>query len=75
LNAGRVIRFPGTLAGPYRHSLQQRPGAIGLIVEAKSLARMKQMDEKPFAEYVLIGTFLSVLSAILIGRWVRAMLG
>lgn len=73
-NAGRVIGFLERwlvylviLAG---NDLQ----AIGLILAAKSLARMKQMDDKAFAEYVLIGTFLSVLGAVLVGRWVLAML-
>jgi hypothetical protein len=75
LNAGRVIGFLERwlvyIVILSTNDLQ----AIGLIVAAKSLARMKQMDEKPFAEYVLIGTFLSVLSAVLIGKWVRAMIG
>jgi hypothetical protein len=45
-------------------------GAIAFIVAAKGLARMKQLDDKVFAEYMLIGTLLSMLSAVLMGSWV-----
>lgn len=44
--------------------------AIAFIIAAKGLARMKQLDEKMFAEYMLIGTLLSMLSAVLMGSWV-----
>jgi hypothetical protein len=45
-------------------------GAIAFIIAAKGLARMKQLDEKVFAEYMLIGTLLSMLSAVLMGSWI-----
>jgi hypothetical protein len=45
-------------------------GAIAFIVAAKGLARMKQLDDKVFAEYMLIGTLFSMLSAVLMGSWV-----
>ncbi len=41
--------------------------AIGLILTAKSIARYKELDNRRFAEYFLIGTLSSVLFAILIG--------
>jgi len=44
--------------------------AIAFIIAAKGLARMKQLDEKIFAEYMLIGTLLSMLAAVLMGSWV-----
>jgi hypothetical protein len=44
--------------------------AIAFIIAAKGLARMKQLEEKVFAEYMLIGTLLSMLSAVLMGSWV-----
>jgi hypothetical protein len=44
--------------------------AIAFIIAAKGLARMKQLDDKTFAEYMLIGTLLSMLSAVLMGSWV-----
>lgn len=40
--------------------------AVGLIIAAKSLARFKQMDEKDFAEKYLVGTFLSLLSVLIL---------
>lgn len=41
--------------------------AIGLVVAAKSIARYKNLDEQRFAEYYLIGTLASLLTALLIG--------
>ncbi|MDY6981666.1 MAG: hypothetical protein SV422_01120 [Pseudomonadota bacterium] len=73
-NAGRVIGFLERWLVYIVILASNDLQAIGLILAAKSLARMKQMDDKAFAEYVLIGTLLSVLSAVLVGRWVLAML-
>ena len=44
--------------------------ALAFIIAAKGLARMKQLEQPPFAEYLLIGTLLSVFSAIVVARWV-----
>lgn len=41
--------------------------ALGLLLAAKGFARFKDMDDRNFAEYVLIGTLLSVSSALLVG--------
>lgn len=41
--------------------------ALGLIIAAKALTRFKDLDEREFAEYVLIGTLLSMSSAVAIG--------
>ncbi|CAG9623705.1 DUF3307 domain-containing protein [Sutcliffiella rhizosphaerae] len=41
--------------------------AVGFIVAAKSLTRFKQMDDRDWAEYFLLGTLTSFLFAILIG--------
>jgi len=46
---------------------------IGLVLAAKSFARFRQLEERQFAEYVLIGTLLSVLVAILVSLVVRAL--
>lgn len=73
-NAGRVIGFLERWLVYIVILASNDLQAIGLILAAKSLSRMKQMDDKAFAEYVLIGTLLSVLSAVLMGRWVLAML-
>ncbi|SNT12175.1 Protein of unknown function [Anaerovirgula multivorans] len=39
--------------------------AVGFIIAAKSLARFKQLEKKNFAEYYLIGTFLSFLLTLI----------
>ena len=49
-------------------------GALGLILAAKALARFRAMDDRDFAEYVLIGTLASMLFALWIGVAVRAIL-
>jgi hypothetical protein len=41
------------------------PTAIGLVIAAKTLARHKELDDKPFAERYLIGTMSSVTIAVL----------
>jgi hypothetical protein len=38
--------------------------AIGLVVAAKTLARFKQLDDRQFAEYYLLGTLASVSVAL-----------
>ncbi len=40
--------------------------AIAFIIAAKGIARFKELDEREFAEYVLIGTLLSSALAILV---------
>ncbi|TYS70376.1 DUF3307 domain-containing protein [Sutcliffiella horikoshii] len=41
--------------------------AVGFIVAAKSLTRFKQMDDRDWAEYFLLGTLTSFLFAIIYG--------
>ncbi|MEM9743702.1 MAG: hypothetical protein AAF918_13550 [Pseudomonadota bacterium] len=51
--------------------------AIGFILAAKGLVRFKRLERDNadrFAEYLLIGTLLSTLCALLIGTWVRELL-
>jgi hypothetical protein len=45
--------------------------AIGLIIAAKAFARFKAMDERIFAEYVLIGTLLSATLSFIVALWVK----
>ncbi|MEJ2545733.1 MAG: hypothetical protein P8Y99_16845 [Calditrichaceae bacterium] len=40
-------------------------GAIAIIIALKSLARFKELDDKNFAEYFLIGSLLSVMVAVI----------
>jgi hypothetical protein len=67
-NAGRVIgileRWLMLLVILWSDSLS----ALGFIIAAKGLARMKQLEEKEFAEYMLVGTLLSALMALLLGK-------
>lgn len=49
--------------------------AIGFILAAKGVTRFNNFkDDRPFAEYVLIGTLLSTLLALIIGWIVRILL-
>lgn len=49
--------------------------AIGLVIAAKTLARFKQLDERPFAEKYLVGTLASVTVAVASALVARAVLG
>lgn len=49
--------------------------AIGFILAAKGVTRFNNFkDDRPFAEYVLIGTLLSTLLALIIGWGVKILL-
>ncbi len=40
-------------------------GAIAILIALKSLARYKELEDKHFAEYFLIGSLLSILTAVI----------
>ncbi|NMB87527.1 MAG: hypothetical protein GYA17_04145 [Chloroflexi bacterium] len=69
LNAGRVIGILERVI-IYTFVLQGQYTAIGFILAAKSFARFKELDNREFAEYVLIGTLLSALLAMMIALFV-----
>jgi hypothetical protein len=48
---------------------------IGLVVGAKTLARFRQLDERPFAEKYLVGTLASVTVAVASALAARVVLG
>jgi hypothetical protein len=48
--------------------------AVGWIIAAKSLARFKQLEDREFAEYFLVGTLASFLLALLTGLGIRLLL-
>ncbi|MFJ5762118.1 DUF3307 domain-containing protein [Neobacillus sp. NPDC093182] len=48
--------------------------AIGFIVAAKSIARFKQMDDRNWAEYFLLGTLTSMFIGITLGILLREVL-
>ncbi|MES9943947.1 MAG: hypothetical protein ABW080_03195 [Candidatus Thiodiazotropha sp.] len=67
-NAGRVI---GILERWLMYSVllvSQNFNVIALIIAAKGFARFRQMEERAFAEYVLIGTLSSMLLTILVAQ-------
>jgi len=49
--------------------------AIGFVVAAKTLARFRQLDDREFAEYYLLGTLASVAVAIASALVARAAVG
>jgi diadenosine tetraphosphate (Ap4A) HIT family hydrolase len=48
--------------------------AIAFIVTAKSIARFKQMDDRNWAEYFLLGTLTSMFLGIFFGLLLREVL-
>lgn len=63
----RIIIYIFVLGGEY--------AALGLILAAKAYARSKRMDDHDFAEYVLIGTLVSTVFALIIGLAVKYLIG
>ncbi len=55
----RVLTLTFVLMGQYE--------ALALILTAKSIARFRELRDREFAEYYLIGTLSSVLFAVLMG--------
>jgi Protein of unknown function (DUF3307) len=49
--------------------------AVGLVIAAKTLARFRQLDDRRFAEYYLIGTLASVTLALATAIVAEAALG
>jgi hypothetical protein len=47
--------------------LLHSPATVGLIIAAKSVARFPQFHREQFAEYFLIGTLLSICTALVGG--------
>jgi len=49
--------------------------SISFIFVAKSMARFKQLEDRQFAEYYLIGTLLSFFFAIIVALIVQVLVG
>lgn len=62
--AGRIIGILERIF-VYYAVLQGVYAIIGFITAAKAFARFKELEKRAFAEYVLIGTLISVLMALL----------
>jgi hypothetical protein len=54
--------------------LTSSEAAIGFVVAAKTLARFRQLDDRDFAEYYLLGTLASVSVALVTAIVARAVL-
>jgi hypothetical protein len=72
-NRGRIIGILERVL-LYSFILQEQYGAIGFILAAKAFARFKALDDRSFAEYVLIGTLLSACLALATGGAVHWLL-
>ena len=48
--------------------------ALGLVLAAKAIVRYQALDDRDFAEYVLIGTLTSLLIALFVGLGLRVIL-
>jgi hypothetical protein len=73
LNAGRFIGILERVL-IYYLILNAEFSAIGLILAAKGFARFKELDVREFAEYVLIGTLLSALLAMIIAEIIQRLM-
>ncbi len=45
--------------------------AVGFLIAAKAFARFKELDNKNFAEYVLVGTLISLGTALMISLYIK----
>ncbi len=50
-----------------------QPSMIGFALTAKSIARFKKLDDSSFAEYFIIGTFISFIFAIVGGIIIKTL--
>jgi hypothetical protein len=66
LRRGKVIGIAERLLIFY-FVLTANLSAIGFVLAAKGFTRFRELDNRDFAEYVLIGTLVSALGAILVG--------
>ncbi|CDM70435.1 putative membrane protein [Clostridium bornimense] len=51
-----------------------QPSIIGFVLAIKSVARFKKLEDENFAEYFIIGTFISFIIAIIGGRIIYLLL-
>lgn len=73
-NAGRVIGIVERYLMLGVLAFSDNYEALAFILAAKGFARFKQMEQRAYAEYVLIGTLLSTLSAIAVTEMVKRLL-
>ncbi|EKF86561.1 hypothetical protein [Methanobacterium formicicum] len=67
------IKGAGTLIGIFERILiftfvlTNQYAAISIIFAAKSIARFRELNDRDFAEYYLLGTFTSITIALVVG--------
>jgi hypothetical protein len=54
--------------------MQNQFATLGFVVAAKGIARFKELENRDFAEYFLIGTMLSIVTAGAIALLVKNVL-
>ncbi len=69
-----LVNVPANIGYPLLFVLVGAESAIGLVVAAKTIARFRQLDDRDFAEYYLLGTLASVSVAIVTALVARAAL-
>lgn len=72
-NTGRLIGILERIF-VYIFVLLGQFAAIGFILAAKGVARFQDFKSRTFAEYVLIGTLISTLLAMIVGFLVKALI-
>lgn len=72
-NTGRVIGMLERIF-IYVFAIAGQFAAIGFILTAKGVVRYKEFNDRAFAEYVLIGTLLSALLALLTALLVNSLI-
>ncbi|GAP21809.1 hypothetical protein LTAR_02026 [Leptolinea tardivitalis] len=73
LNAGRVIGILERII-MYSMILGGSAGSIGFVLAAKAFTRFRELDERAFAEYILVGTLLSTFFAVMVAYFVQVFL-
>jgi hypothetical protein len=73
-NAGRVIGILERWLMYIVLVASQNYGVIAIIIAAKGFARFRELDDRAFAEYVLIGTLASTLLTIMIAEVVMLLM-
>lgn len=66
LNAGRIIGILERILIFFFVIIGQF-AAVGFVIAAKGVVRYKELEDRNFAEYVLIGTLLSSLLSMFTG--------
>jgi hypothetical protein len=72
-NTGRIIGILERVL-IYVAALSDQVAAIGLVLAAKGFVRFKELEDRRFAEYVLVGTLLSFSEAVIVALLVKSFL-